>query len=332
MWRFPQSFFKMCVNLPLDVPRMSGLHEGAVLCILASRIKDAASRKGRRMDQFGLFGEPEALEEPQDISPDDVFSNASNDFLDEESVIQEDDLLEEEESVVESEPEEEILVVVPEIVPVLIPDPILPVAVMPVEASAVVETVKDPASSNRLEIPKYRIMTIESSRTISDKIIDVKAEILKATQGGDIDIAKLEMLIAKIKDLESIASKKAELIERIDACEDQSLIGSLLELLEGKKTAPRILPRTDKVPGRTCFDLKPSHDVNGLLATMQKGSQYKISDLLRAVGIVRGMDLNGAASFDAYVLKYKSEILKTLIKDSKVATQGEKARTLYFLV
>jgi len=292
------------------------------------------------MDQFGLFGEPEELEEPQDISPDDVFSNASNDFLDEDSVVQEEDLIEgdSEEILVESGSigssgsEEEAIVAVPDVVAVSDPDSIVAVTSVAVEASVVVETALDDISSSLPEIPKDRIMNIESSRTIADKIIDVKAEILKATQSGDIDIAKLEILIARIKDLESIASKKAELIARIDACEDQAMIASLLELLEGKKAVPRILPRTERTPGRIRFDLMPRHDADALLATMKKGTQYKIGDLLGAVGIVRGMDLNGAASFDAYVLKFKSDVLKPLIKSCKVATKGEKAQTLYFLV
>lgn len=289
------------------------------------------------MDQFGLFGEPEELEEPQDISPDDVFSNASDDFLeDDDSILLEADLIEEEVNVVEiSSKEEAVVVSVPEIESSPAkpePDPVLLVEPVVESAVAVAEIPSVSLSNAEMPMPKEPIMDVQVSRTIADKIIDVKAEILKATQGGDIDIAKLESLIARIKELESIASKKAALIERIEVCEDQEMIASLLELFEGRKVAPKAIVSVSKGQGRTRFDLKAAHDVNGLLSKMKKGTQYKISDLLDAVGIVRGMDLNGAASFDAYVLKYKSDVLKPSIRSSMIYSKGEKAQTVYFVV
>jgi hypothetical protein len=256
------------------------------------------------MDLFTIVGESEELLEP---SPDEIFSNASGmDFSEESAFDSESD--EFEEPVPETPDAEDSSEIA-----------LSQVSVIAIEEAPIASTIAvektAPAKGNRT-----------MSAITSDILLLSDAEfaaLVKAREDKKKEGLKAEMLEAIHKSLESASYE--ELIE-VEAF-----------LRRGCTSVPTPEAKASPKVGasgatRKRFNLKTVHTVENLIAALAKGSDYKVNEILQAVGVVEGMDLNGAATLDAYVFKYKINVLKKAIANKQIATSGEKTLMTYSLV
>lgn len=124
--------------------------------------------------------------------------------------------------------------------------------------------------------------------------------------------------------VEVLRSALVEWVSNLDSIEKLNAIAAIRD----SKSAPKVADATS-AGTRKRFDLKAEHTVAGLVSALEKGKSYKVAELLQAVGIVEGMELNGAAGFDSYVQKYKSTVLAEAKERAKIVTTGEKVSTVY---
>jgi hypothetical protein len=149
------------------------------------------------------------------------------------------------------------------------------------------------------------------------------AALVKAREEKKKEGLKAEKLVAVQKSLESVSYDELLKVEEFVRSGCKSV--STLE--------PKVLAKDSlSTQSRIRFELKAVHTVENLLASLAKGNDYKVNEILQAVGVVKGMDLNGAASLDSYIIKYKANVLKKAIEAKQIATSGERTQMMYFFV
>lgn len=267
------------------------------------------------MDLFSQVGEFEEPEEPLEPSPDEVFSNGASDDFADDSFDADADI---EEGA--DEPEEDFqevseapVEVTPAPVPQVEPEPVQAAPVAAPIASTIKPTTptKEPATMSELTSELLNLSDAEF------------AALVKAREEKKKEGLKAEKLVTVQKSLETASYDELAKVEAFVRGGYKGVSAS---------EAKAVVNEVPSASTRTRFDLKPAHTVETLVAALAKGNDYKVNEILQAVGVVKGMDLNGAATFDAYVLKYKTNVLKKAVADKLIATSGEKTLMTYFLV
>jgi len=263
------------------------------------------------MDLFSLFGASEKPKEQLEPSPDEVFSNGTSDDFSDDSF----DTGEE----IDTEDAEEALDV-------------------PVAATSYSEPPVEPEPVLApVDTPTAPVVKAENSTPTKEPatMSDLKSEILNLS---DAEFAAL-LKAREEKKKEALKGEKLETIQKLlvnaaydDLAKVEAFVRGGFKIKTSSEAIVSTVSSSSDTATRKRFELKSEHTVDNLVSVLEKGKPYKVSELLKSVGIVEGMDLNGAAGFDSYVTKYKTTVLAEAKTIGKIITKGEKVSTEYFVV